>query len=242
MPPRKVKDNYSSEKEANATELLQVLEAWRFWKDPLALHFSINPKNIHLSFDGKNFSLWKHTILNTISYIYKIHNPIILDFLKTIIHNDESSSLLILCQKIDDSTRHLLSYYNTTSSLFDALQCQYDRSGRLGKLEITNKFLHILNSTEHRDTGSWLHSLQDIYTKFMSWKMSFLEFFGLLVKANIQILETLNHNTFNILLHQHLNQQDTIPAFETVLEAIQEAETAATVVINPAIIDLNASA
>ncbi|MBW0516956.1 hypothetical protein O181_056671 [Austropuccinia psidii MF-1] len=107
-------------------------------------------------------------------------------------HNDESSFLLILRQTIDESPRHLLSDYNTTSSLFDALQRRCDRSGRLNKLEIITQFFHILNSTEHRDTGSWLRSLQDIYAKFMSWKMSFSEFFGLLAQANIQIPETLN--------------------------------------------------
>ncbi|MBW0470853.1 hypothetical protein O181_010568, partial [Austropuccinia psidii MF-1] len=184
---------------------------------------------------------WKDTILNTISYVYKIHSPNISEFLKTIMNNDDSSFLLILRQTIDDSTKYLLSDHNTASGLLDALQHRCNRSGCLDKLQITNQFLQILNSTDRRDTGSWLHSLQDIYAKFMSWKMSFSEFFGLLAQANIRVLETLNHNTFDILLHQHLNQQDTMPAFETVSEAIQAAETAATVVINPAIINLDAS-
>ncbi|MBW0475985.1 hypothetical protein O181_015700 [Austropuccinia psidii MF-1] len=94
----------------------------------------------------------------------------------------------------------------------------------------------------HQNTSSWLHSLQDTYSKFMSWKILFSEFFGLLVQANIQIPETLNCNTFTILLHQLLNHQDTTTAFEAVSEAIQAVETAATVVVNPAIIALEASA
>ncbi|MBW0475983.1 hypothetical protein O181_015698 [Austropuccinia psidii MF-1] len=94
----------------------------KFWKDPLTLHFSINPKKIYLSFDGKNFPMWKDTVLNTISYVYKVHNPIIPNFFKTITNNAESSFLLILRQTIDDSTQQLLSDYNTTTSLFAALQ------------------------------------------------------------------------------------------------------------------------
>ncbi|MBW0502301.1 hypothetical protein O181_042016 [Austropuccinia psidii MF-1] len=235
MPPTKVADNDMSKRESHANELLWVLAAVnaltskvqslqldldsqkrisqvpddnliqrKFWKDPLTLHFSVNPKKIYLSFDGKNFPMWKDTILKTISY--------------------------------------LLSDYNTTSSLFAVLQRRCARSARLDKLDTTNKLLNILRTTEHRDTSSWLHSLQETYARLMSWKMSFSECFGLLVQANIEVPETLNRNTFDILLHQRLNHLDTTPSFETVSEAIQAAETDATVVINPEIIDLDASA
>ncbi|MBW0516560.1 hypothetical protein O181_056275 [Austropuccinia psidii MF-1] len=186
--------------------------------------------------------MWKDTVLNTISYVYKVHNPIILYFLKKITNHDKLSFLLISSQTIDDSTRQPIRNYNTTSSLFASLQRQCNCSAQLDKLEITNQLLKILKKTEHRNTSAWIHSLQETYAKFMSWKISFSEFFGLLVQANIHIPEALNQNNFGILLHQHLNQQDTKPAFETVYEAIQAAETDSTVVINPEIIDLDASA
>ncbi|MBW0529365.1 hypothetical protein O181_069080 [Austropuccinia psidii MF-1] len=158
--------------------ILNPVQRW-FWEDPLALHFSLNPK---------------HTILR---------------FNATLVDNNASNVQIVILQTIDESTKSLLSKQNPSpASLFLALKICCDRSSR------------------HCQKPSC------IFQRHQSEKYR---------QADVCLPDSVNHNVFEVLMHQQLNNQSFNPTFNNVSEAIQSAEATSSVVVPVVVVDHNAS-
>ncbi|MBW0493091.1 hypothetical protein O181_032806 [Austropuccinia psidii MF-1] len=214
----------------------------RFWEDPLALHFSLNPKHTILRFDGRNFSMWLENFVTTITFVFKINLISIDNFLATLVNNDTSSVQIVILQTIDDSTKNLLSKQNPSpASLLLALKLCCDRSSRLDKLDTVRNLLASIKDTGPRNTAEWLNLHHSIFANLVKWDVLLNEFYGLLVQANVRLPDSVNHNIFEVLMHQQLNNQGSNLTFDNVSEAIQSAEATSSVVVPVAVVDHNAS-
>ncbi|MBW0471697.1 hypothetical protein O181_011412 [Austropuccinia psidii MF-1] len=75
----------------------------QFFKDPLSLHFSINPRKLIITFDGRNLLAWRKALSTTISFVYKLKDQPILVFLKNTNPKSEASFFLLIHQTVKDS-------------------------------------------------------------------------------------------------------------------------------------------
>ncbi|MBW0479579.1 hypothetical protein O181_019294 [Austropuccinia psidii MF-1] len=121
--------------------------------------------------------------------------------------------LIVILQTIDDSTKSLLSkQHPSPASLFLALKLPWDHN-----------------------TAEWLNLHQSIFVNLVKWDVSLDEFYGLLVQADVRFPDLVNHNVFEVLMHQQLNNQSFNPTFDNVSEATSS------VVVPVAVVNHNAS-
>ncbi|MBW0488904.1 hypothetical protein O181_028619 [Austropuccinia psidii MF-1] len=214
----------------------------RFWKDPLALHFSLNSKHAMLRFDGRNYVVWWENLTTTINFLFDNPSGPLELFLAGLDGSDKSSMMLVLLQTIDDSTKGpLSSCHKTLSSLFSAIKKPCDRSEPLDELDSIRRLITLLKDNQPRNTASWLNHHQQLFSQLVKWNTSLDELYGLSVQAGIKLPDGVNHNVFKILVHQRLNAQDVVPSFDKVSEVLQEVEATASAAIPPAIVDQGAS-
>ncbi|MBW0492080.1 hypothetical protein O181_031795 [Austropuccinia psidii MF-1] len=203
----------------------------RFWDYPLALHFLLNLKHTILRFDGQNLSMWLENSATTITFVYKINQILIDSFLATLVDNDASSVLIVIVQTIDDSPKSLLSkQHPSPASLFLALKLHCDHSSCLDKLNTVRNLLTSFKDTGLQNTTKWLSLHQSIFANLVKWDVSLDYFYALLIQANVRLPDLVNHNVFEVLMHQSFN-----PTFANVSEATSS------VVVPVAVVKHNAS-
>ncbi|MBW0538261.1 hypothetical protein O181_077976 [Austropuccinia psidii MF-1] len=112
-----------------------------FFKDPLSLHFSVNPRKPILTFDGRNFLAWQEALSTTISFVYKLKDQPILVFLKNTDPDSEASFFLVICQTVEDSS-HAPQHW----------QCLMNSSDAVISLHILTNWSHKTQDTVNKST------------------------------------------------------------------------------------------
>ncbi|MBW0503188.1 hypothetical protein O181_042903 [Austropuccinia psidii MF-1] len=99
----------------------------------------------------------------------------------------------------------------------------------------------MVKNDQRRQMLTWLQHHQDIFSKLVEWDITKNYFCELLVQTGIKILDSVNHNLFEIPIHQQLNSQGINPTFDMVSDSIQSSETTAILAVPSAPIDQGSS-
>ncbi|MBW0469400.1 hypothetical protein O181_009115 [Austropuccinia psidii MF-1] len=165
--------------------------------------FNLTPANPH------TLNHVQRRFVTTIKFVYKINQIAINNFLAPLADKDGSSVLLVILKTIDDLTKSLLSKtHSSPASLFSALKLRFDCSSRLDKLDNVRHLLASFKFTNLRNTTKWLNLHQEIFAKLLKWEVSLNEVYELLVQADLPLPDLVNHNVFEVLMHQWLNTQE----------------------------------
>ncbi|MBW0511138.1 hypothetical protein O181_050853 [Austropuccinia psidii MF-1] len=116
----------------------------RFFKDPLSLHFSVNPRKPILTFDGRNFLAWREALSTTISFVYKLKDQPILLFLKNTNPDSEASFFLVIRQTASHRVQDKIN-----KSTFDVVL-----HNRLGRLDSPATFEQVSEAIQAAETAA----------------------------------------------------------------------------------------
>ncbi|MBW0485568.1 hypothetical protein O181_025283 [Austropuccinia psidii MF-1] len=98
---------------------------------------------------------------------------------------------------------------------------------------IDNSTKNLISKTPSTSAGIFLEIKQHC-DKF-KWEVTLDEFYGLIIQSDSKVPASSNSNVFELLIYQCLNNQDTIPTFDKLSEAIQ-ADKATSMVAFPAVV------
>lgn len=196
----------------------------KFFEDPVAVHNTMNPKKVTLSFDGSNYSQWEAAVDRTLRRALRRDNSFLNDPTAfNHLSRDHQESITILIRNTIDNT--LLSIVEGSGtkdaqSLLELLKKKCSKTNWRYKLAIIDRFINAINDKSGVD-DLWVSGWHKIIANLKRVNVSLDELYGLIIQASAVAPNGVDLQNFEYAVSQSLADARNTPTYTEVSTVIQ---------------------